>query len=92
MRPKFQAYAIKSGQGLNELVEVYAAIVKRVEPATISPGVVRDPKDEMVLACAIGGKADCIVTGDQDLLTLQVYEGIPIWTVAHFLQVTSKPE
>ena len=31
---------------------------------------VRDPKDEHILAAALGGKADYIVTGDDDLLAL----------------------
>lgn len=31
---------------------------------------VRDPKDDFLLACALGGDADYLVTGDQDLLVL----------------------
>ena len=31
---------------------------------------VRDPKDDHLLAAALGGKADYLVTGDADLLTL----------------------
>jgi uncharacterized protein len=30
----------------------------------------RDPKDDPVLACALGGHADYLVTGDADLLSL----------------------
>ena len=30
----------------------------------------RDPKDDHVLACALGGQADYLVTGDADLLVL----------------------
>lgn len=32
---------------------------------------IRDPKDKKVLAAALGGKADYLVTGDEDLLTLK---------------------
>jgi predicted nucleic acid-binding protein len=39
----------------------------------------------MVLACAVGGKADVIVSGDEDLVTLGVYENVPIMTAAQFL-------
>jgi len=35
------------------------------------PVEVRDPKDEMILASALGGKADYLVTGDDDILVLQ---------------------
>lgn len=34
--------------------------------------------DVHVLSCAVGAEADAIVTGDKDLLTLKVFEGIPI--------------
>jgi len=37
-----------------------------VELATVPPGC-RDPKDHPVLATAIDGRADAIVTGDADL-------------------------
>lgn len=37
-----------------------------VEPATVPPGC-RDPRDHAVLATAIDGHADAIVTGDADL-------------------------
>ena len=37
-----------------------------VEPATIPPRC-RDPKDHPVLATAIDGRADAIVSGDADL-------------------------
>jgi putative PIN family toxin of toxin-antitoxin system len=40
-----------------------------VEPAALSP-VCRDPEDDIVLATAIAGRADAIVTGDDDLLVL----------------------
>ena len=53
---------------------------------TISIDAVRDPKDRAVLACAVGGKADYIVSGDNDLLVLTVYESIPILNVAQFLE------
>jgi putative PIN family toxin of toxin-antitoxin system len=42
----------------------------RVEPREPLPVHVRDPKDDMVLAAALGGGADYVVSGDQDLLVL----------------------
>jgi uncharacterized protein len=41
-------------------------------------GICRDPKDDMVLECAITGQAQVIITGDKDLLVLGKYEGIRI--------------
>jgi putative PIN family toxin of toxin-antitoxin system len=39
-------------------------------PAPTLPVVLRDPKDEKVLAVALGGQADYLVTGDEDLLSV----------------------
>ena len=52
-----------------------------VTPVAI-PHVCRDPDDDEILAIAIAGNADALVTGDGDLLALRRYEGIPIVTVA----------
>jgi uncharacterized protein len=39
-----------------------------------------------VLACALAARADLIVTGDSDLLTLPNYQNIPILTPAEALR------
>ena len=44
----------------------------------------------MVLACAVEGRADYIVSGDRDLLTLESYEEIPIVTPREFLQILAR--
>jgi putative PIN family toxin of toxin-antitoxin system len=45
----------------------------------------RDPKDDKFLEAALAGGADCIVSGDADLLDLTPFEGIPILRPAEFL-------
>jgi|SRR3989344_3943033 len=40
--------------------------------------VTRDPDDNKILECAISGKADLIVTLDQDLIKLKQFKGIGI--------------
>lgn len=47
----------------------------------------RDVKDDKFLACAIEGKANYIISGDEDLLTLKEYEGIKIVTPREFLRI-----
>jgi putative PIN family toxin of toxin-antitoxin system len=47
--------------------------------------ICRDPKDDIFLATALAGGADAIVTGDNDLLAIQIFRGIPIITPAVFL-------
>ncbi len=51
--------------------------------------VCRDPKDDMVLECAVNAKADVIVTGDKDLLVLEVYREIRIITGRQYLNESS---
>jgi putative PIN family toxin of toxin-antitoxin system len=53
---------------------------------TVKCSVAQDPRDEMFLACAIDAKADCIVSGDRHLLSLQTFRGIPILTVKEFAE------
>ncbi len=38
----------------------------------------RDPKDNKFLELAVCGKADCIITGDADLLVLNPFRTIPL--------------
>jgi putative PIN family toxin of toxin-antitoxin system len=49
-------------------------------------GVVRDPDDDVILACAIKGRADTVITRDKDLLSLGAYQGIAIITPEMFRQ------
>lgn len=46
--------------------------------------VCRDTKDNYLLEIAVAGKADCIVTGDQDLLVLHPFHGIEILSYREF--------
>jgi uncharacterized protein len=59
--------------------------------ADVTGSVPADPKDEMFLACALGGLADVIVSGDHHLLDLGVFRDIPIINARQFLdQLKSK--
>jgi len=49
-------------------------------------GLLRDEADHKFLACAVEGQADYLVTGDEDLLTLAEYKGIPILSPAAFVR------
>ncbi|HFD40079.1 MAG TPA: putative toxin-antitoxin system toxin component, PIN family [Anaerolineae bacterium] len=51
------------------------------------PGVTRDPKDDAVVACAVEGQAEFIVSGDKDLLILGRYQETRIVTPREFLSL-----
>ena len=59
--------------------------------------VVRDPEDNKILECALSGKADLIVTSDQDLIKLKTFRGIGIihprtlsWTFPEYFKKNRK--
>ena len=48
--------------------------------------VCRDPNDDIFLECAALAKADFLVAGDKDLLTLGAYKGTRIVTPSEYLR------
>jgi putative PIN family toxin of toxin-antitoxin system len=56
-----------------------------VEPTRTLMLITEDPEDNRVLEVAAEGKADVIVSGDRHLLTLRVFEGIPIMSPRQLL-------
>jgi len=70
-------------------VEKALALLRRVgrivEPKALEEPVCRDRDDDEVLALVRSSCAECLVTGDDDLLTLEVFEGIPILSPREFL-------
>lgn len=63
---------------------------ERVQPSAAVPISVRDAKDVPILAAALGGRADYLVTGDKDLLVLRDdprLDRLAIVTVAEFVRV-----
>lgn len=68
-------------------VEIITRYANKAEWVTPSHRVTvcRDPKDNMYLELALSGKADCIVTGDIDLLALHPFHDVAILTPFEFL-------
>ena len=66
-RPRFDRYVTREER--DEFLMTFMGEAELVE-ITERVGVCRDPKDDQILELAVSGNADCIVTGDDDLLTL----------------------
>lgn len=77
---RFRADAVRARAARDEL----AAAALLTEPIEV-PRVARDPDDDYVLATAIAGPAEVIVTGDTDLLELVEHRGVRIVTPRQFL-------
>jgi putative PIN family toxin of toxin-antitoxin system len=69
-RPRFRERYRLSEEDVGELLERLLVGAEFIDFALKSPITVRDPKDEKVVGCAVGGRADYLVSGDQDLLVL----------------------
>lgn len=78
-RPKFLARLELLGMTPVVLAAALGKYVAWTTAAQIPPPqALRDPKDLLVLAASVGAHADAIVTGDEDLLAMNSFEGIPI--------------
>lgn len=71
----------------DDIVETIYILGEGVHPVYVPMNTVRDKDDIIILACAAGGNADYVVTGDDDLLTLKEYKDIQIVTPAEFLAI-----
>jgi putative PIN family toxin of toxin-antitoxin system len=56
-----------------------------VTPDPDVTGIATHPEDDLILATAVAGHADYLVTGDQQLLALGEFQGVRIVTPAAFL-------
>ena len=68
------------------LLDLYRRHATWVEPQPLEKPACRDPDDDWVLATAVAGQAEAIVTGDGDLLALGKYQGVAILTPRQFIE------
>jgi len=81
-RPKFNRYIT-----LERRRELIDNLVETIEFINVTEQIneYRDPKDNKYLELAVSGKAQCIITGDEDLLILHPFKQIDILSVQKFL-------
>ena len=82
LRKKFAAQLAEQGVDAADLFEGYAALMQLFVPADIGPVILADPDDDIVLATAVAGNADAIVSGDAHLLGIGEFRGMPLITPA----------
>ena len=89
-RPKIRKYHGWTNEQLDAFVTfLYAQSV--VTEGKLAVKIARDPQDDKFLACATEGTADYLVSGDEDLLQIKVYEGTQIVSPADFLDILQSP-
>jgi putative PIN family toxin of toxin-antitoxin system len=80
-RPKFDRFVSREDRAL--YVAQLEAVSEWVSIVGAKLGC-RDPEDDKLLETALMGRASCIVTGDEDLLTMSPFQGIPLVRPADF--------
>jgi putative PIN family toxin of toxin-antitoxin system len=60
----------------------------RVQIQNAVSGICRDPNDDPILETAVAAKADLLVAGDRDLLSLKSFQGIGIVTPLDYLRIS----
>lgn len=73
-----------------DAVSLFKSQMQLVTPEVIEPQVCRDKDDDQILGTGLAGLADCIVTGDKDLLVVQQHAGIEIITPGDFVDFETK--
>jgi uncharacterized protein len=84
-RPKLQKRLTQLELEADAVLLAIRQVMIVVSPVSIEVPNLRDPKDAIIVAAAVAGDANVIVTGDQDLLVLGEVEGISMLLPYDFL-------
>lgn len=85
-RPRLQKYV--SPEESRDIVRGLQTEAEQVETDGIEVTHAPDPDDNRILAIAIAGQADYVISGDRaDMLTLGEVEGIPVITARQAVEI-----
>ena len=85
-RSKFDAILKRPNTSRERSLDEVRQLTEVFQPSPLPRPVCRDPDDDEVLALALAAQVDLIVSGDDDLLVLQTFEGIPVLSVREALE------
>ena len=88
-RPRLRAKHMLGDGDMEALLRVLRLRGEAVEPMRRIT-VCRDPEDDKVLEAALAGRADVIVSVNEDLLSLGSFEGIPVVPPEQFLAMLER--
>jgi uncharacterized protein len=84
-KPKLQKRLDQLQLSADEVVIIAKRLMTMVVIEEVIIPELRDPKDQMVLATAIAGDVQVVISGDKDLLVLHSYVNISILLPQEFL-------
>lgn len=86
-RPYFRQKRAVSDQDIHGVLDLLRNDAEIILPQSRIVCIARDPDDDRILECALGGGAGYIVTGDHHLLELRRYQDVRIVTPGEFLAI-----
>jgi len=75
---------------VQEVLALLPLIAYIVEPKEKLTVIRQDPTDNRILECALAGDANHIISGDEHLLALKTFHGIPIMAATDFVRLLRK--
>ena len=85
--PRVRKYHKFSDEEIAVFVDSFA-MAAQLTPAQLEiTAVAEDPTDDKILACAVEGQADYVVSSDEHLTSLGSVSGIPIVRPSRFLEL-----
>jgi len=76
-----------SDDGIQEFLSALRGICQFISVSNVENLIPQDPPDNLVLACAVEGEADYLVSGNLHLLNLKQHLGVKIITPNQFLKI-----
>ena len=76
-------YSLETAEEVDELFRSRMEVI--LLPGPLPSSVSRDPDDDNILAAALSGDCECIITGDKDLLVLERFRNIRIVSPRDFI-------
>ena len=87
LRPKLQKIHKAAPKEIDRFLQAFTEVIVLVQGTMEVDEVKHDPEDNKILACAMGGKADFVVSGDHHLTDIGSFRGIPIVKPDAFLAI-----
>jgi putative PIN family toxin of toxin-antitoxin system len=85
-RPRITRKYPQVAERADDLVDFLRAFTELVQGTPGESQISRDRDDDFVLACAVEGSADYIISGDPHLLDLKTHRNITILTPREFVE------
>jgi len=89
-RKKFAAKFASIGRTPSDVVRLWQSTCRVVEPVSMKIAALRDPKDVMLVECAVSARVEYLVSGDRDLQALDRYGNLHVISPADFLSALSR--